>query len=567
MENRAVLLVSLANPHQDLRLNKEYNAIQDTSRLAKAKEIVRLVAPTLDTQATKLFDAFREHSNQVAVFHFAGHGNHNSLTLDDLKADGTHLNEFLTQQPGLQLVFLNGCNTSNQAKNLAEKTPVAIGTTTNISDETACMFADSFYKNLLANHSIQRSFDEAKSEVGIYLSSNDIAYNDRGSRKNKQLKKNKLDSWQLYYKDEDALQWKLSDFIDAQVSEEEMAYALQRMEDISAGFGIYKNTFSQLAGSHIPRKETAELRQWIEAPLNNKEKQPVKVLAGNAGYGKTVIMKDLQEQLQRKDIPVLAIKADQIYFTDIDNIDQKLGLGDNFGKVFRLLVGQHKRVVVLIDQIDALSQSLSSDLSALTVYQHFIEIISKLGQNIRIVVSCRVYDLDYGLLLQKLKVHQAIKVGVLTSRQIFDVLTLLDNKINQQGFPSQLLKLLETPLHLDIFCRIYSEELALDSLVALQDLYNELWRQKIDNIHTKNALTSKEVITLIESLAETMDQKQQISVAASRFKRMHPKELEYLSTEHLLIDEKKVFSFFINRFSTTPLPVGLSIMEKAFRNI
>lgn len=49
MKTKAVLLVALANPKFNLRVNDEFRAIQRASRKAKAKEIVELVAPSLDT--------------------------------------------------------------------------------------------------------------------------------------------------------------------------------------------------------------------------------------------------------------------------------------------------------------------------------------------------------------------------------------------------------------------------------------------------------------------------------------------------------------------------------------
>jgi hypothetical protein len=567
MKTKAVLLVALANPKFNLRVNDEFRAIQRASRKAKAKEIVELVAPSLDTHVGDLFEAFREHEDCITVFHFSGHAHHHRLHLHDLKVNTQPINDFLAQQSKLKLVFLNGCNTAAQAKELVQRETLVIGTHTSIGDDLAVQFAESFYKNLLANHNVARSFREAQSEIEANQSQDS-----RGIVSVDRPEPHSANDWELFWKSKEALEWKLSDFKDDQIQAREIEVALRRMQDKSRTFDAYPDSFENVEGSHLPRQETQKLVQWIDRDLPQKPYgepvPPIKILAGNAGYGKTVIMKEVLANLQKREIPVLALKADHLSYQDVDDLNQKLQLGNYFTDVFRILAKSHERVVVLIDQIDALSRSLSGNHSAIKAFQDFINELKSVGEGrIRIIVSCRIYDLEYDLLLQSLKVHDAVTVAALSKEQITQVLQKLDEGIAPQQLPENLWQLLKVPLHLDVFCRVYHPDLQLNSLAAVQDLYDELWEQKINQASERSKLAPQELSNLIEELAKQMYERQEISLNVRTFKRRHPDALAYLSTERLLIEEQKQLqffhqSFFDYAFARWFVDAGLSIAQE-----
>jgi len=118
------------------------------------------------------------------------------------------------------------------------------------------------------------------------------------------------------------------------------------------------NNLSNLNNSHIERKETVELESWIYKELDKKETN-IAVLAGNAGMGKTVILKDLIILLSKDNIPVLGLKADKKQI-DLNELGKSiLDINANIQSLFEKLLLKHKVVVILVDQIDALSRSLS----------------------------------------------------------------------------------------------------------------------------------------------------------------------------------------------------------------
>jgi len=151
-------------------------------------------------------------------------------------------------------------------------------------------------------------------------------------------------------------------------------------------------TFENLPDSHIHRQETDRLLEWIQEPLRRivgdsiSNSPSVAVLAGDAGYGKTTVMRDLLLRLQQLTIPVIALKVDRLAITHRNQLTEELQLGDDLEKLVYTLSQHHERVVVIMDQLDALSQSLSADRQALRIYNRLVDQLAVLP-SVRIVVS------------------------------------------------------------------------------------------------------------------------------------------------------------------------------------
>jgi hypothetical protein len=111
-----------------------------------------------------------EFRNRIAVLHFAGHAGSYQLLLE--KPDGSPgpidaagFAAFLSNQLGLQFVFLNGCSTAAQVQGLLDAhIGAVIATSSSIDDEVATRFAGRFYRGLAGGAGVQTAFDEASAE-------------------------------------------------------------------------------------------------------------------------------------------------------------------------------------------------------------------------------------------------------------------------------------------------------------------------------------------------------------------------------------------------------------------
>ena len=116
---------------------------------------------------------------------------------------------------------------------------------------------------------------------------------------------------------------------------------------------------------------------------------------------------------------------------------------------------------MLIDQIDALSQSLSAKREYLDAYNLLVRKLIAIDR-VRVVISVRAYDLDYDNELKFYKNQKSFKVGLLDAGQVTQVLAKLG--IRENEVPGQLLNLLQTPHHLNVFCKFQRIVSLLDEL-------------------------------------------------------------------------------------------------------
>lgn len=232
--------------------------------------------------------------------------------------------------------------------------------------------------------------------------------------------------------------------------------------------------FYGLPYSYIERKEVITLFQWINNKLQ-REESPVKLLVGNAGVGKSVVLKSLISKLDSAGIKSLSIKADR---SDISS--QAITL-QSLQNSINLLSSQQHKVVLIVDQIDALSQCMSNDRDKINSILNLVSSLKKQTEKeVRMIISCRKYDLLFDASLRQLGVEEAIELGCFSNDEIKNVVNLLSPEIFSK-LPHDTRHLLGTAQFLDTFCRLYfhgRHRLDYNNYFAL---YDELWEHLTDD--------------------------------------------------------------------------------------
>ncbi len=175
--NKPVVFLAFANDQDDrvgyLRnLPEEARQIRDPLQRARSDGLCEVVE-LANASADDIFRVFQDpaYRDRIAVFHYGGHANGYQLLLESSAqkttgADAAGLAEFLGQQKGLQLVFLNGCSTQPQVQGLLEASvPMVIATSRAIDDEVAMNFATRFYQGLAGGAGLNTAFREAEAAV------------------------------------------------------------------------------------------------------------------------------------------------------------------------------------------------------------------------------------------------------------------------------------------------------------------------------------------------------------------------------------------------------------------
>ncbi len=324
----------------------------------------------------------------------------------------------------------------------------------------------------------------------------------------------------------------------------------QIQKELSAGSGSLKhenNEFDGIPDSHLPRKETKYLNKWLKEPLvkdNKGKEQNICLLAGNAGIGKTVILRDLYEELSAEGIPILGLKADKLYATSIIELQQKIGLPIPVFQFIEQCKQQYKMVVLVIDQIDALSQAMSANRSFLDVYKLLIDRYTY-DPNVRLIISVRLFDLHNDPSLRVYKNIETITVSPLSDQEVYGMLEKLH--ITPEQVSAKLLKLLRIPNQLNIFVRIVPSFSGSLGITNIQELYNELWKQKINVKPRTVGLSTSKTKQLLYKLVKKMYQNQRISLSDQLFEDYIP-EISYLYSERILKKENNQLQFFHQSF-------------------
>lgn len=336
----------------------------------------------------------------------------------------------------------------------------------------------------------------------------------------------------------------LREFRNGQLKKEQLDQELDRG---SSSLKHESNQFEDIPDSHIKRFETDELLQWLQQPAQRNDKgkeQNICLLAGNAGTGKTVILKDLYDQLALKNFPVLALKADKLYATSIMELQHKIGLTLPVFQFIEQCKQKYKQTVLVIDQIDALSQTMSADRSFLEVYKSLIDRYTH-DSNVRIIISVRLFDLYYDPSLRVYKNIKTIVVSPLTEPQIFSLLEKIG--IKQEQLTAKLLQLLKVPNQLNIFARISPGTTGSLGITNIQGLYGELWRQKVISKPRSLAVDPKRIKQLCYKLVKQMFQSQRISLSEKPYED-YDAEISYLASERILKREDGQLQFFHQSF-------------------
>jgi hypothetical protein len=318
--------------------------------------------------------------------------------------------------------------------------------------------------------------------------------------------------------------------------------AIKEIKSASIELTRINNFFGSLTDSHIERKETDLLFNWVlsDLPL---EKKGIAILEANAGLGKTIVLKDLYHKLDDIKIPTLSIKSDKYYANDRTALEKKLFQKENISieSIVKIISDVDQKFVVIIDQLDALSQALSTQRDYMTTYNRLIHDLS-LYPNVRIIISVRTFDLNYDsdLRIYKSKEFSNYKLTPLSKDDVKKTLV----NLNIQNPSKNLLELLQLPSNLNVFCKLKeTSKHNIDSLKTLNDLHNALWSQIIIKSDEKKL----KVKDFLYKISNRMYEFQQITIT-NVFDDIYHREVSFLKSQDIINEHNNEIQFFHQSF-------------------
>ncbi len=301
-------------------------------------------------------------------------------------------------------------------------------------------------------------------------------------------------------------------------------------------FNVISSEIHGVEDSHIERREVEEIIAWISSPISAEGK--LCLLVGNAGVGKSAIMKEVIASVNDGNLRYLCIKADTI-----NEAGNNVTL-ERIRDTIEYYSHEAEKVILFVDQIDALSPCIVNDRSRLNI---LIAILSSLSEwkNVKSVVSCRTYDLDYDADLFRLKeTAKVVNVGKLTEEEVSSVLVKIDPGLREK-LNSMTLELLRTAQYLDTFCFLYKQSKSNLDFSNPVELYDALIGECI-NAASNFAKPGIEpaLFTIAESVRKSDTLRPYIIPSSEEQKS----SFAYLASCGLIITDNHTVSFFHQSF-------------------
>lgn len=173
-QNKIKVLFIASNPLDTGRLRLEKEMREIDLELSRAKHRDRFeFSKYMDARLDDLLNILLEDTPHFV--HFSGHGTNEGIVFMDDKTEKSHVvksrslgNLFKLFSNDIACVFLNSCYSRQQGKEIVQFIPNVIGMKVEVPDNTAIIFAKSFYKSIGAGKEIDFAFEFAKVSIGLY---------------------------------------------------------------------------------------------------------------------------------------------------------------------------------------------------------------------------------------------------------------------------------------------------------------------------------------------------------------------------------------------------------------
>lgn len=267
-------------------------------------------------------------------------------------------------------------------------------------------------------------------------------------------------------------------------------------------------------GTWVDREELSAIEEIISS-----RPQSCTVLLGAPGSGKSALLSRLGTVLQRAGTMLLAIKADQLpgRVKTLDDLDEFLQLKASLADTILELSKDH-RVVLLIDQLDALAALMDQHTNRLNVLLQLVHRVRD-RVNVHLVISCREFDFQYDSRFGPLKAD-SIR---LSDPPLASLKHLLDGAgVNVSSLPTEMSEMLRNLQHLNLFLEHFVNDPDQPVFENYQAMLEAMYRKRV--LAPEGASTAD----CCERIAAEMSEVEEMWIGRIVFDQRYPREVDRL---------------------------------------
>lgn len=260
----------------------------------------------------------------------------------------------------------------------------------------------------------------------------------------------------------------------------------------------------------IPRPELNEI-------VRSVNETAITLIKAEAGMGKSVVLLGLHHQLQAQNIISIPIRLDRKHpENNIDQFGQDLGFPSspisclkNFAK--------HQKVVILLDQLDAIRWTGSHSSNALEICRQLVRQVLSLRQEkiqISIILASRDFDAQEDAALSSW-------IGSLTNHLSEISISTLDQSIVSNlikdyevynSLTQEKKKTLQIPLWLNIYLTIAERIQSAPQFTNKLELVRLFRENRLDLLEFSHHISKQDAINLIDVIVEQMSRNSRLNV-------------------------------------------------------
>lgn len=295
-------------------------------------------------------------------------------------------------------------------------------------------------------------------------------------------------------------------------------------------------------GSTILRVEAQSLLELVLDPAGPR----VILLTGEAGSGKSGVIRRFIDQLKERDILYLAFRVDHhLNCSSPKTLGKTITDRDECPTSTLKGLAPNQTSVLIVDQLDAVSEVSGRNGLVKQTVLRFVDNVRSFG-SIRLVLACRTFDLDSDERLKALKNDSGIKhvnVPLLAWKDSVEPF-LISRSVDVNQLSEKQRDLLRLPLNLSIFLEIYDVTQPL--FTSPNDLFARLLEKKGRSIRVGRLLTW-ELIGPLAKLAEWMSEQQRLEAPEDTIAGFAG-ALDVLASEGLIVRSRRHINFFHESF-------------------